>query len=100
MMEDADAWDFILATVEALFCSIADGIASRADISLADCHEELWTSFEQGHFKLKPGDGDYDDDSIGVVPCETDNDRLAAREQNKPLADYRQRVIEAAVAAA
>ena len=33
-----------------------------------------------GQFKLKPGDGD--DDNVGIVPCESDNDQRAARKQN------------------
>ena len=56
-MKDADDWDFIL-NADALFYSLALGIGARADMNLADCHEGLWTSFEQGQFKLKPGDGD------------------------------------------
>ena len=94
-MKDADDWDFILNTVDALFYRVANGIVSRADISLADAHEELWTTFEQGCFKLRCGD----DDSVGVVPCHGE-DRRAAKKQNKPLASYRRYVIEAAVAAA
>ena len=96
MMRDADAWEFILDTVEALFYRLAVGIAGRADMSLADAHEETWELFEQGAFRLRCGD----DDSVGVVPCHSDEDRSAAIEQNKPLADYRRHVIEAAVAAA
>ena len=96
-MKDAEDWNFILDTVDALFYRIAVGVACRSDMSLADCHEGLWTSFEQGCFRLRCGD---DDDDIGVVPCETDNDQRAAIDQNKPLASYRQRVIEDAVAAA
>jgi hypothetical protein len=65
---------------------------------LADCHEELWTSFEQGQFKLKPGDGD----SVGVevAPCRGDDERRLAKEQNGSLVSYRQRLIEEAVRAA
>jgi hypothetical protein len=50
--------------------------------------------FEQGVFRLQCGD---DDSEVGIVPCHSDEDRRAARKQNKPLADYRQRVIEGAV---
>jgi hypothetical protein len=99
LMKDAADWDYLINYTDALFYRLAVGIACRANMSLEDAHEELWSSFEQGHFKLKPGDGD-DDDSVEVVPCDGDDDRRAAMEQNQPLAGYRQRVIEAAVAAA
>ncbi|MDR6306763.1 hypothetical protein GGQ85_004499 [Nitrobacter vulgaris] len=39
-------------------------------------------------------------DNVDIVPCHSHDDRRAAIEQNKPLADYRRRVIEEAVAAA
>jgi hypothetical protein len=69
MMKDADDWDFILDTVEALFYAV--GITSRADMSLADAHEEAWGQFEQGCFRLWCGG---DDDSVGVLPCHSDDD--------------------------
>ena len=95
-MKYADDWNYVLDTVDALFYRLAVGIISRADMSLADAHEEAWVLFEQGGFRLRCGD----DDSVGVVPCHSDEDRSAAIEQNKPLADYRRHVIEAAFAAA
>lgn len=52
--------------------------------------------FEQGAFRLLCGD----DNNIGVEPCHTEDHRRAAMEENKPLADYRQHVVEDAVAAA
>ena len=42
----------------------------------------------------QPGEGD----NVTIEPCHGDNDQRAAKEQNKPLADYRQQVIEAAIA--
>jgi hypothetical protein len=95
-MQDADDWDYVLDTVEALFYRVANGLVCRADMSLADAHEEMWILFGQGYFKLAP----TDDGGVGVVPCTGDEDRHAAMAQNKPLANYRQRVIEEAVAAA
>ena len=94
-MKDIEDWNFILNTVDALFYRLSNG-ACRADMILVDCHEELWTSFEQGHVKLKPGD----DDSVGIEPCHSDDERRAAMEQNKLLADYRRHAIDRAVAAA
>jgi hypothetical protein len=94
-MKDADDWEFILDTVDALFYGLANGIASRENISLVDSHEGLWESFEQGFFRLVGTD-----DGVGVVPCPDDEDRRAAMAQNQPLADYRRHVIEEAVAAA
>jgi hypothetical protein len=95
MMKDADDWDYILNYTDALFYCLSNGIASRTGLSLEDAHEETWVLFEQGCFKLVGTD-----DSIGVVPCHSDDDRCAAMEQNQRLADYRRHVIEAAVAAA
>ena len=66
-----------------------EGTASGADMSLADAHEESWVLFEQGVFRLQCGD---DDSEVGIVPSHSDEDRRAAMKQNKPLADYRQRV--------
>jgi hypothetical protein len=91
-MKDSADWDYILNYTDALFYRLADGISSRAN-----AHEEVWALFEQGCFRLRCGD---DDDSVGVLPCESEHDRRAAMEQNKPLACYRQRIIEDAVAAA
>ena len=88
-MKDADDWAVILDTVNALFFSLADGLACRAGMSLEYAHEEAWTLFENGYFKLVGTD-----DNIGVVPCLSDNERRLAAEQNKPLSDYRRRVIE------
>ena len=95
-MKDTDDWNCVLDTVEALFYRLAVGIGVRADMSLADAHEEMWALFERGGFRLR----DDDDDSVGVVPCHSDDDRRAAIEQNKRLAGYRRRIIEEAVAAA
>ena len=95
-MKDTDDWDYVLDTIDALFYHLAVGIGVRADMSLADAHEEAWVLFENGYFRLRCGD----DDSVGVVPCHSDGDRCAAKEQNKRLADYRRHVIEEAVAAA
>jgi hypothetical protein len=82
--------------VDALFYRLSNGIASPTGLSLVDSHEGLWASFAQGCFKLRGGD----DESIGVVPCHSDEDRRAAAAQNKRLVDYRRHVIEQAIAAA
>ena len=42
-MKDADDWNIILETVDALFCSLADGIARRAGMTDEAAHEEAWT---------------------------------------------------------
>jgi thiamine pyrophosphokinase len=89
-MKDAADWEFVLNTVDKLFYHLALGIGGRMDMTLADVHEALWSSFEQGQFKLKPGDDD--DDDVEVVPCECLYDRRVAIEQNKALANYRQLV--------
>ena len=96
-MKDDDDWDIMLETVNALFCSLADGIARRAGMTEEAAHEEAWTLFEQGYFKLV---NEGDDASLGVEPCYSQNARHAAMKQNRRLADYRRRVIEEAVAAA
>ena len=98
MTKDADDWDFIFNYTDALFYRLAVGITSRADMSLADCHEELWTAFENSCFRLRDGDDDGVGE-VGVEPCESDNDRRAAMQQNQPLTDYRRYVIGAAAAA-
>jgi hypothetical protein len=90
-MMDADDWDFIFNYTDALFYRLAVGITSRADMSLADCHEELWTAFESGCFRLRDGDDDSVGE-VGVVTCHTNDDRCAAMEENKRLADYRRQV--------
>jgi hypothetical protein len=95
MIKDTDDWDYILNYTDALFYCLSNGIASRTGLSLEDAHEKTWVLFEGGYFKLKTTDSD----SVGVVPCHSDDDRCAAREENGPLACYRQRVIEDAVAA-
>ena len=43
-MKDADDWDFILNTVDALFYGLSNGIASRTSLSLVDSHEGLWAN--------------------------------------------------------
>jgi hypothetical protein len=91
-----DDWSYVLNHTDALFYRLAVIIADRADMSLVDCHEGLWASFEKGHFRLKPGD----DNDVGVEPCHGDSARRLAAEHNKPLAAYRRGVIEEAVAAA
>ena len=91
MNDDTSDWNLIFETVDALFFSLADGIACRAGMSLEYAHEEAWTLFENGYFKLVGTD-----DNIGVVPCLSDNERRLAAEQNKPLSDYRRRVIDEA----
>ena len=92
-MKDADDWNTILETVDALFCSIA----RRAGMTEEAAHQEAWTLFEQGYFKLV---NEGDDASLGVEPCYSQNARHAAMKQNRRLADYRRRVIEEAVAVA
>ena len=77
---------------DALFVGLADEIANHGHEPSGLPMRGCGCPFEQGHFKLKPGD----DDSIEVVPCYGDKDQRAAMEQNKPLACYRQRVIEEA----
>ena len=96
-MKDVDDWNIILETVDALFCSLADGIARRAGITEEAAHEEAWTLFERGYFRLV---NEGDDASLGVEPCYSRNERHIAIKQNRPLADYRRHVIEEAVAAA
>ena len=96
-MKDADDWNIILETVDALFCSLADGIARRAGMTEEAAHEEAWTLFERGYFRLV---NEGDDASLGVEPCYSRNERHIAIKQNRPLADYRRHVIEEAVAAA
>jgi hypothetical protein len=96
-MKDDDDWDIMLETVNALFCSLADGIARRTGMTEKAAHEEAWTLFEQGYFKLV---NEGDDASLGVEPCYSHIARHAAIKQNRRLADYRRRVIEEAVAAA
>ena len=88
-MMDADDLGVILETVDALFCSVADGIAGSTGMEAA--HEEIWTLFEEGYFKLVGTD-----DNVGIVPCHSHDERRVAAEQNKPLSDYRRRVIEEA----
>ena len=93
-MKDRSDWDFILNFTDELFYRLALSVACRSNISLADAHEEAWVLFEQGVFRLQCGD---DDSEVGIVLSHSDEDCRAAMKQNKPLADYRQRVIEAAV---
>ena len=88
-MKDDDDWNIILETVDALFCSLADGIARRAGMTEEAAHQEAWTLFEQGYFKLV---NEGEDDSVGVEPCYSCNERHAAMKQNRRLADYRRRV--------
>jgi hypothetical protein len=95
-MKDVDDWDYILNTVDALFYRLSKGIVTRTGLSLVDAHEEAWELFEQGHFRMVG----TDDGRASVVPCHNDNERRTAVEQNKPLADYRRRVIKEAVASA
>ena len=45
MTKDADDWDFIFNYTDALFYRLAVGITSRADMSLADCHEAIMDGF-------------------------------------------------------
>jgi hypothetical protein len=73
-------WAYVLDTVDALFYRLAVGIISRSGLSLADCHEELWTAFENGCFRLRDGDDDSVDE-VRVDPCHRDEDRRAAKEQ-------------------
>lgn len=94
-MKDADDLAATLKTVDALFCSVADGIARNTGLSMEDEHEEIWTLFEGGYFKVVGTD-----DNVGIVPCHSDEERRLAAQQNKPLADYRRRVIDGKVAAA
>lgn len=86
---DANDLGAILETVDALFCSVAVGIAGSTGMEAA--HEEIWTLFEGGYFKLVDTD-----DTVGIVPCHNHDERRLAAEQNKPLSDYRRRVIEEA----
>ena len=79
-MKDADDLATTLETVDALFCRVADDIARSTGTSMGDEHEEIWTLFEGGYFKVVGTD-----DNVGIVPCHSDDDRRAAREQNKPL---------------
>jgi len=79
----------ILKTVDALFCSVADDIVSDTGMSLEAAHEEIWTLFEGGYFKLAGID-----DNVGIVPCHSHDERRIAAEQNKPLADYRRNIIK------
>ena len=88
-MQDDDDWDIMLETVNALFCSLADGIARRTGMTEKAAHEEAWTLFEQGYFKLV---NEGDDASLGIEPCYSCNERHAAMKQNRRLADYRRRV--------
>jgi hypothetical protein len=37
-MKDADDWDYILNTVDALFYDLSKGIVSRTGLSLVDAH--------------------------------------------------------------
>ena len=94
-MMDADDLGVALEIVDALFCSVADGIVSSTGMSLETTHDEIWMLFEGGYFKLVSTD-----DNLGIVPCHSHDERRAAAEQNKPLSDYRRRVIEGAVASA
>ena len=71
-MMDADDLGVVLETVDALFCSVADGIASSTGMSLETTHEEIWTLFEGGYFKLVGTD-----DNVGIVPCHSDDERRA-----------------------
>jgi hypothetical protein len=89
MMDADDDLGVVLETVDALFCSVADGTAGSTGM------EAIWTLFEEGYLKLAGTD-----DNLGIVPCHSDDERRTAAEQNKPLADYRRRVIEEAVASA
>ena len=93
-MKDCSDWDFILNCTDELFYRLALSVACRSNISLADAHEESWVLFEQGAFRLQCGD---DESEFAIVPSHSEEDRRAAMKQNKPLADYRRRVIEAAV---
>jgi hypothetical protein len=77
-MMDADDLGAILETVDALFCSVAEGIAGSTGMEAA--HEEIWTLFEGGYFKLVDTD-----DTVGIVPCHNHDERRLAAEQNKPL---------------
>jgi hypothetical protein len=90
-MKDADDLAVTLETVDALFCSVADGIASGTGTNMEAAHEEIWTLFEGGYFKLGGTD-----DNVGIVPCHSHDERRLAAEQNKRLVDYRRRVIEEA----
>ena len=87
-MKDRSDWDFILNYTDELFYCLALSVACCSNISLADAPEESWMLFEQGVFRLQCGD---DDSEISIVPSHSDEDCRAAMEQNKPLADYRQR---------
>jgi hypothetical protein len=93
-MTDRSDWNVILDYTDAVFYRLAFGIACGVDISLEDAHEKAWLLFERGRFRLV-GTADNVD-----MPCHSRDDRRAAIQQNKPLADYRRRVIEEAVAAA
>jgi hypothetical protein len=63
-MMDADDLGVVLEIVDALFCSVADGIVSSTGMSLETTHDEIWTLFEGGYFKLVSTD-----DNLGIVPC-------------------------------
>ena len=95
-MKDIEDWNFIFNTVDALFYRLPNGVIHPTGLNLIDAHEEAWALFEQGHFKLKPGD----DDSVAIEPCHSDDERRAAMGQNKPLADYRRHANVEEVAAA
>jgi hypothetical protein len=88
-----DNWTTILDIVDALFARLADSLINRTGASPLDTHERLWIAFDRGYFRLTSDA----DDNLRVEPCLSADQRRLAVEQNKPLADYRRRVIEAAV---
>ena len=81
-MKDCADWEFILNFTDALFYRIAIGIGVRADMSLADCHEEYGHRSSRGVFGwLAP--------MTASASSPIDDARRSAMEQNKPLANYR-----------
>lgn len=47
-------------------------------MSLEAAHEEIWTLFEGGYFKLAGTD-----DNVGIVPCHSHDERRIAAEQKQ-----------------
>jgi hypothetical protein len=92
MKDDDDDLSIMLKIVDALFSSIAERAVAREGVPFEEALEGAWSVYERGLVRLV----DYPDrDSLGVEPCESRNERRTAARQNKLLASYRRRLVEA-----
>jgi hypothetical protein len=87
-MEFDEAATITVKTVDALFRLIAEKTVASENVSLEEAQEGMWALLERGFLKLVDSD-----DSLGVEPCTSRNERRLAAKGNRALVSYRRRLL-------